>query len=316
MMKRFTTICLAAAMAISMAACGNGSADTNSGESAAQSGAGETAAAESAAQSGGAEETQAPDQTPDTTAGDSEAAGSDGAEITDIGYDTLIIGVDDTFAPMGFLDESNELVGFDIDLARAAAERLGVTVEFQVINWDMKEQELNQGNVDLIWNGYSITDERKEQVNFTDPYLDNEQVVVTMADSGITSLEDLNGKVVAAQINSSAVDALDAHPEISDTFADRPVFDTNDMAIMDMEAGRSDAVVADKVLLDYVISHKDDPSQYMILGEGLGSEEYAVGVRKDDEALLNALNQVLAELKSDGTAAEISEKWFGADIVK
>ena len=304
-MKKFTALCLAGVMAFSLAACGS---DSGSGEST-QAQETDTQAVTEAAQSESA--AQSTDAGTDTQASDGETV-----DLTDIGYDHLIIGVDDTFAPMGFLDENNELVGFDIDLARAAGERLGVEVEFQVINWDMKEQELNQGNVDLIWNGYTITDERREQVNFTDPYLDNEQVVLTMADSGITSLEDLSGKVVAAQINSSAVEALDAHPEISDTFADRPVFDTNDMAIMDMEAGRSDAVVADKVLLDYVIARKDDPSQYMILGEGFGSEEYAVGVRKDDTVLLAALNQVLDEMKADGTAAEISEKWFGADIVK
>ena len=303
-MKKFTAVCFAAVMAMSLAACGNDSGKT--------SGDGEN---QTAAQSqADTQEAQSGEETQDL--GESDGTASETADVTDIGYDHLIIGVDDTFAPMGFLDENNDLVGFDIDLANAAAQKLGVTVEFQVINWDMKEQELNQGNVDLIWNGYSITDERKEQVNFTEPYLDNEQVVVTMADSGISSLDDLAGKVVAAQISSSAVEAMDAHPEISDTFADRPVFDTNDMAIMDMEAGRSDAVVADKVLLDYVISHKDDPSQYVILEDGFGSEEYAVGVRKEDTQLLDALNQVLDEMKADGTAAEISEKWFGADIVK
>lgn len=322
MMKKFTTLCLAAVMAVSMAACTNSLNENQTNTNAPADS--DTLAADSTA------DTQAPndivsdsesafadtDIEADSQSGSASSESSASADITDIGYDHLIIGVDDTFAPMGFLDENNELVGFDIDMAKAAAQKLGVTVEFQVINWDMKEQELNQGNVDLIWNGYSITDERKEQVNFTEPYLDNEQVVVTMADSGITSLEDLEGKVVAAQINSSAVEAMDAHPEISDTFGDRPVFDTNDMAIMDMEAGRSDAVVADKVLLEYVISHKEDPSLYMILGESFGSEEYAVGVRKDDENLLAALNQALEELKGDGTAAQISEKWFGSDIVK
>ena len=222
-MKKFTALCLAGAMALSLAACGS---DSGSGKSA-QSQEADTQAVTEAAQSESAQESAG-------AGTETQASGGESVDVTDIGYDHLIIGVDDTFAPMGFLDENNELVGFDIDLARAAGERLGVDVEFQVINWDMKEQELNQGNVDLIWNGYSITDERREQVNFTDPYLDNEQVVVTMADSGITSLEDLAGKVVAAQINSSAVEAMDAHPEISDTFADRPVFDTNDMAIMDL----------------------------------------------------------------------------------
>ena len=247
--------------------------------------------------------------------GSKDAGAKDGA-ATDFGYTKLIVGVDDTFAPMGFRDENNELVGFDIEMAKAVGEKLGVEIQFQVIDWSMKEQELNQGNIDLIWNGYTITDERKEKVAFTPAYLDNKQVVVTMADSGITSLADLAGKVVAAQIDSSAVDAMNAMPEISDTFADRPEFDTNDMAILDMEAGRAHAVVADSVLLNYVVSHKDDPSKYVILEEDFGSEEYGIGVRKSDTALLEALNKAIAELKEDGTAAEISTKWFGENIVK
>lgn len=246
----------------------------------------------------------------------SQQADGQDTQAAALDYDKLIIGVDDTFAPMGFIDENGDLAGFDIDMANAVGEKLGIPVEFQTIEWTMKEQELNQGNIDLIWNGYSITDERKEEVLFTNPYLDNEQVVVTMADSGIETLDDLAGKVVAAQENSSAVDAIDAHPDLAATFADRPEFATNDMAIMDMEAGRSDAVIADSVLLNYVISHKDDPSQYRILDENLGTEEYGVGCRKEDTALCDAINQAFDELKADGTAAEISEKWFGEDIVK
>lgn len=129
--------------------------------------------------------------------------------VSDLGYDRLIIGVDDTFAPMGFLDENNDLAGFDIDLAKAVGEKLGVEVEFQTIDWSMKEQELMQGNVDVLWNGYTITEERKDKgVIFTEPYLDNKQVVCVMADSGITSLADLAGKTVAAQAESSAIEAM------------------------------------------------------------------------------------------------------------
>ncbi|MED9933610.1 MAG: amino acid ABC transporter substrate-binding protein [Catenibacillus sp.] len=246
-----------------------------------------------------------------------EGSASDAAASTDgLDYDKLIIGVDDTFAPMGFLDENNELTGFDIEMAKTVGEKLGIPVEFQTIDWSMKEQELNQGNIDLIWNGYSVTDERAEKVLFTDAYLDNKQVVVTMADSGIQSLADLNGKVVAVQADSSAIEAIEANPEIGDTFADRPEFATNDEAIMDMEAGRSDAVVADSVLLNYVISHKDDPSKYVILDEDFGSEQFAVGVRKEDTALCEAINNAFKELKADGTAGELSVKWFGEDVVK
>lgn len=281
-MKKITAVLWTAAAAMMLTACG-GSADSA--------------------------QTDAPasDTSQQTDAQDTQAA---------LDYDKLIIGVDDTFAPMGFIDENGDLAGFDIDMAKAVGEKLGIPVEFQTVEWTMKEQELNQGNIDLIWNGYSITDERKEEVLFTNPYLDNEQVVVTMADSGIETLDDLAGKVVAAQENSSAVEAIDAHPDLAATFADRPEFATNDMAIMDMEAGRSDAVIADSVLLNYVISHKDDPSQYRILDENLGTEEYGVGCRKEDTALCDAINQAFDELKADGTAAEISEKWFGEDIVK
>ena len=257
------------------------------------------------------EDTQAEGTAPAGAGSTEEPAGTAGLD-----YEELIIGVDDTFAPMGFLDENNELTGFDIDMANAVDEKLGIPVTFQTIEWSMKEQELNQGNIDLIWNGYSVTEERKQEVLFTNPYLDNKQVVVVMADSGIESLEDLAGKVVAAQEDSSAVEAIDSHPDLAATFGDRPEFATNDMAIMDMEAGRSDAVVADSVLLDYVISHKEDPSQYRILEEDLGSEEFAVGVRKEDTALVEAINEAFAELKEDGTAAELSIKWFGEDIVK
>lgn len=214
-MKKISAVLWTAAAAMMLTACG-GSADSA--------------------------QTDAPasDTSQQTDAQDTQAAALD--------YDKLIIGVDDTFAPMGFIDENGDLAGFDIDMANAVGEKLGIPVEFQTIEWTMKEQELNQGNIDLIWNGYSITDERKEEVLFTNPYLDNEQVVVTMADSGIETLDDLAGKVVAAQENSSAVDAIDAHPDLAATFADRPEFATNDMAIMDMEAGRSDAVIADSVL--------------------------------------------------------------------
>lgn len=235
---------------------------------------------------------------------------------SDLGYTELIIGVDDTFAPMGFLDENNELTGFDIELAKAVGEKLGIEMKFQTIEWSMKEQELNQGNIDLIWNGYTITPARQEEVLFTNAYLDNKQVVVVMADSDIQTLEDLAGKVVAAQENSSAIDAMNSKPEIMDSFADLAEFSTNDMAIMDMEAGRADAVVADSVLLEYVISHKDDPSQYRILDEDFGSEEFGIGCRKEDTALCEAINNAIEELKADGTAAEISTTWFGENIVK
>lgn len=142
--------------------------------------------------------------------GDTGTTTTDGAD-TEANEDTevLVIGVDDKFAPMGFRDEDNELTGFDIDYARAAAEYMGVEVKFQPIDWKTKENELSSDRIDLIWNGYTITPEREEKVDFTKPYLENAQVVAVLEDSPIESLEDLEGEVIGLQALSSAMDAME-----------------------------------------------------------------------------------------------------------
>ena len=229
--------------------------------------------------------------------------------------DVLIIGVDDTFAPMGFKDESGEMVGLDVDLAKAMGEKLGKTIEFQTIDWSMKETELNAGNIDLIWNGYTITEERKAQVAFGTPYLKNKQVIITLADSDILSKADLKDKTVAAQTGSSAVDAIEAEPDVLASFKNcNPVtYESNNDVLMDLESGRVDAAVADEVIVRYYISKKGE-EKFRILEENFGDEEYGVGMRKEDTKLVEAFNKAYAELKAEGKLAEISNKWFGEDI--
>ncbi|MGZ0052257.1 amino acid ABC transporter substrate-binding protein [Brevibacillus gelatini] len=224
----------------------------------------------------------------------------------------LVIGIDDKFAPMGFRDEKNELVGFDIDYARAAGEKMGKQVVFQPIDWGSKESELNSGRIDLIWNGYTITDERKEKVLFTKPYLKNAQVVVTLANSEITKLADLTGKVVGLQKLSSAADALNAS-ELKNQVKSITEFPDNVLALSDLKIGRIDAVVIDQVVADYYMTK--EPGAFKFLDESLAPEEYGVGVKKGNEALLNELQKALDALNQDGTAAKISEKWFGEDRV-
>lgn len=226
--------------------------------------------------------------------------------------EALVIGIDDAFAPMGFRDENNEIVGFDIDMARAAGEKMGVDIKFQPIDWKTKENELNSGRIDLIWNGYTITDERKEKVLFTKPYLKNSQVIATLADSDLSKLDDLEGKKVGIQALSSAVDALTAHP-IHEKIASLDQYDTNVLALQDLKAGRTDAVVIDEVVIDYYMTKEE--GTFKVLEESLAPEEYAVGVKKGNEALLEKLQAALDEMNEDGTAAEISEKWFGEDKV-
>ncbi|HCT63929.1 MAG TPA: amino acid ABC transporter substrate-binding protein [Lachnospiraceae bacterium] len=233
----------------------------------------------------------------------------------DIGYDKVVIGLDDTFAPMGFRDENNELVGFDVELAKAVGEIIGVEVEFQPIEWAMKETELTNKNIDLIWNGYTITDARKEKVLFTQPYLKNRQIVLVPGDSDIETLADLKGKTVATQAQSSSEEAITANPEIKNTFGEYVTFGTYEECLLDMEAGRADAVVADEVLIRYYISQHEG-TEYKVLDENFGEEEYGIGARKEDTALVEAINGALTEIKNNGTGKEISEKWFAEDILQ
>lgn len=224
----------------------------------------------------------------------------------------LIIGIDDKFAPMGFRDDNNEIVGFDIEYAKAAAEKMGKEVTFQPIDWSAKESELNSGRIDMIWNGYTITDERKEKVLFSKPYLENSQVVVVLGDSSISKLDDLTDKEVGLQSLSSAADALDANP-IKAKIANISEFPDNVLALTDLKTKRLDAVVIDEVVARYYMSK--EPNTFKLLDEALAPEQYGIGIKKGNEALLDELQKALDEMNSDGTAAEISTKWFGENKV-
>jgi len=224
----------------------------------------------------------------------------------------LIIGVDDKFAPMGFRDDKNELTGFDVEYAKAAAEYMGMTAKFQPIDWKAKETELSSGRIDLIWNGYTITDERKEKVLFTKPYLANAQVVATKADSAIEKLDDLDGKIIGLQALSSASDALAANP-IETKLKSISEYADNVLALTDLKIGRVDAVVIDEVVIDYYMAQEENT--FKVIGDELSPEEYGVGVKKGNEALLEKLQAALDEMNEDGTAEEISIKWFGVNKV-
>ncbi|MDF2789732.1 MAG: amino acid transporter, amino acid-binding protein [Neobacillus sp.] len=226
--------------------------------------------------------------------------------------DKLVIGIDDKFAPMGFRDEDNNIVGFDIDYAKAAAEKMGTEITFQPIDWKTKEAELSSGRIDLIWNGYTITDERKEKVLFTKPYLKNAQVIVTLADSELTKLDDLEGKVVGLQSLSSASDALNAAP-VKEKIKTVTEFADNVQALTDLKSGRLDAVVIDEVVIKYYMAQEE--KTFKVLEESLAPEEYGIGVKKGNEELLEKLQKALDEMNEDGTAASISEEWFGEDKV-
>lgn len=239
-------------------------------------------------------------------------SGCSNGQGSEASVDKVVVGLDDTFVPMGFTNDEGELEGFDIDLARAVFERAGIEVEFQSIDWAMKETELNTGNIDAIWNGYSITEERKQEVDFSDVYLENRQVIITLADSEIETKKDLAGKVVGVQEASSSLEAVNKETTLVESFAGgEPVlYENNNQALMDLEAGRIDAIVADEILARYYIAQRGE-DQYNILEEDFGSEDYGVGVKKGNEELLETINTQIEAMKNDGSFDEIYEKWFG-----
>ncbi len=233
------------------------------------------------------------------------------SQEADVEGKKIIMGLDDTFAPMGFRDASGQIVGFDIDLAKEMAARNGWELEFQPIDWSMKETELNAGNIDLIWNGYTITELRKEMVNFSTPYLANAQVVVVLKDSPITNLNDLIGKSVATQAESSSLDAARAEVGFIESLKDGKLIEyaTFTDVFNDLESKRSEAIIVDEVMARYYMNNKGEDN-YRVLEEDLGPEEFGIGVRKSDEDLLKEINDTLEDMKADGKYDEIYEKWF------
>lgn len=239
-----------------------------------------------------------------------QAADESWTKIEDKGE--LILGLDEEFPPMGFRDENGEITGFDVDVAKEACSRLGIELKLQPINWDVKEQELNTGKIDCIWNGFTITEERKKALLYSDPYMNNKQIIVVMKDSPVASLEDLKGKKLGYQAGSSSEDALNAATELQASLGEVVKFDDFMTALMDLEKGGLDAVLIDEVVANYNINASG--KEYKILDETLAGEEYGIGFRKGDQALMEKIQETLEAMAKDGKLAEISEKWFGQDI--
>ncbi len=219
----------------------------------------------------------------------------------------FVLGLDDSFPPMGFRDKDNNIVGFDIDLATEVCARLGVKLKTQPISWDAKEQELNTGKIDCIWNGMSVDSARAKAMNLSDPYLKN-RMIFTVKDKALASLAALAGKKIAVQNGSTAQKLLDAS-EAGKAAKEIVPFDDNQTALMDLDKGGVDAVFLDEIVAKYwIVTNGKD---YTVLEEGLSDEVYAVGFRKKDQALRDAVNSTLAAMKADGKFDEISAKWFG-----
>lgn len=230
---------------------------------------------------------------------------------------SITVGFDNTFVPMGFEEKNGDYAGFDIELAKYVSKKLGITVHFQPIDWDMKETELQNGTIDAIWNGYSATDERREKVAFTIPYMQNTQVLVVKKTSGIHSVEDMTGKVLGAQNGSSGMLDFEEHPEVLKNRVkggDADQYQSVNEAIIDLKNDRIDALLIDRVYADYYLTTEGIADEYDTIPSGFESESFAVGVRPADKKLLEALNQAFKELYQEGIFQQISQKWFGEDV--
>jgi len=222
----------------------------------------------------------------------------------------MIVGFTE-YPTMGF-KENGEVTGFDIDIAKAVGEKLGVEIEFVYIDWDAKVLELEAGNIDMIWNGLTITEDRKKEILFSKPYFNNRIVVLTLKDSPINSISDLSDKNVGVELQSSGQSALEAS-EVFGSINEMIKYTTITEAVLDLKAGGIDAIVADEIFARYAVSKEVDA--YKIPEDVFNSENYGIGFRLEDVALRDKIDEIIDGLAEDGTALEISLKWFGEDLL-
>ena len=272
---------MASAMVLSLAACGGAKTETTAAETTAEK----------------KEET--------TT------AGTTAAETAEAAGGTLIVGFDQDFPPMGFVGDNGEYTGFDLDLAKEVASRLGLEYKAQPVAWDSKDMELESGNIDCIWNGFTITG-REDDYTWTTPYMANKQVFVVANDSDIKSQADLAGKVVEVQADSSAEVALKENQDLANTFGQLLTTPDYNTAFMDLEQGAVDAVAMDVIVAGYQIKQRN--ADFKILDDSLSEEEYGVGFKKGNTELRDKVQGALEEMAADGTLAKISDEWFGEDV--
>ena len=231
--------------------------------------------------------------------------------------DTFTVGFDQDFPPMGFVGDDGEYTGFDLELAKEVCDRNGWEFNPEPIAWDSKDALLKSGEIDCIWNGFTMNG-REDDYTFSDPYVDNSQVIVVAEDSGIDKLTDLAGKTVGVQAASAALDLLQSEEEggqkeLADTFASLNEFADYNTAFTELQAGALDALAIDIGVAKYQLNSRGEG--FKILDETLNTEQYAIGFKKGNDELCDIVNADLQKLADDGTVAELAEKYEISDMV-
>ena len=229
----------------------------------------------------------------------------------------LVIGLDDEYAPMGFRNEKGEIVGFDIDLAKEVGRRIGVEFEFKPIDWDNKRAEITSGNVDILWNGTDITDERKEYMIFSKPYMENRQILIVPKGNpqNIHSVGELAGKSVGTQAGSSSRDYVDDNPPLKNSFKEFKTYLNFKEAFADLASGNVEVLICDELAGRYELNK--EPQKFAVIEVTVGATcEIGIGFRKTDVDLRDKIQKAFDDMVKDGTAKKISEKWFQVDLIK
>lgn len=227
---------------------------------------------------------------------------------------TFTVGFDAEYPPYGYMDENGKYTGFDLELAEAVCELKGWELVKQPIEWASKDNELNSGSIDCIWSGFTING-RENDYAWSVPYVDNSQVIVVKASSGITKFEDLAGKTVGVQAASAALDVLsdeEGQKALADTFGKLQEFGDYNTAFVELQAGSVDAIAMDIGVAQYQIGSRGD--EYIILDEHLNAEQYGIGFKTDNTSLRDEVNDALHELKKNGTFDQLAEKYGLSDM--
>jgi polar amino acid transport system substrate-binding protein len=246
------------------------------------------------------------------------AAGAFGGVTAQAGIEdkTLVVGFDAEYPPFGYMDSEGEYVGFDLDVAQKVCDNLGWELVKTPINWDSKDMELNAGNIDCIWNGFTMNG-REDDYTWSPAYLNNQQVMVVAADSGIEKLTDLAGKNVVVQAASAALDALnsDANKELTESFANLDENPDYNTAFMNIDSGAADAVAVDIGVAKYQLAQREE-GKYIILDEPIQSEQYAIGFAKEGgEELRDMVWAEVLKLYEAGDVTELAEQYEVADML-
>lgn len=227
---------------------------------------------------------------------------------------TFTVGFDAEYPPYGYMDDNGEYTGFDLELAEEVCKLKGWTLKKQPIAWDSKDNELNSGSIDCIWNGFTING-REDDYEWSVPYVDNSQVIVVKKESGITSFADLSGKTVGVQAASAALDVLtdeEAQKALADTFGTLQEFGDYNTAFVELEAGSVDAIAMDIGVAQYQINSRGDA--FVILDEHLNAEQYGIGFKLGNTKLRDEVNAALKELKANGTFDKLAEEYGLSDM--